>query len=89
VTVVSDSSPLITLSKIDSFELIRKLYGTLVISSAVYAEVVVAGEGLAGAAETLNAPWINVRHIKPHSDLSAAQIRFGLGIGELSQASHN
>jgi pentatricopeptide repeat protein len=84
VIVVSDSSPLIALAKIDSFALLQKLYGTLIISGEVYAEVVIAGAGLAGATETSKSPWIEVRQIKNLADLAAAQIRFGLGAGELS-----
>jgi hypothetical protein len=84
VIVVSDSSPLIALAKIDSFPLLQKLYGSIIISSEVYAEVVVVGAGLAGAADTSNSPWIEVRQIKNPADLAAAQTQFGLGIGELS-----
>ena len=82
--VVCDSSPLIALAKIDSFDLLQKLYGGLIISGEVYAEVVVAGAGLAGAADTSKAAWIEVRQIKNPADLTVAQLRFGLGSGELS-----
>lgn len=84
MTVVSDSSPLIALAKIDAFDLLQKLYGTLMISTEVYDEVVVAGAGLAGAGETSKSSWIEVRDIRSRSDLNAAQVRFGLGLGELS-----
>ena len=82
--VVSDSSPLIALAKIDCFSLFEKLFGNLLVSREVYAEVVVAGAGLAGAADTSSASWIEVRELKNPSDLTLAQARFGLGIGELS-----
>lgn len=82
--VVSDSSPLIALAKIDSFPLLQRLYGSLVISSEVYAEVVVAGAGLAGAINTSTSAWIEVRQIKNSADLNAAKAQFGLGMGELS-----
>lgn len=82
--VVSDSSPLIALAKIDCFSLLQKLYGQIVISSEVYAEVVVAGAGLAGAADTSKSSWVEVKHIKNPADLTQAKHRFGLGIGELS-----
>jgi predicted nucleic acid-binding protein len=84
VIVVSDSSPLIALAKIDCFSLLQKLYGQVVISREVYAEVVVAGAGLAGAADTSTSPWIDVRQINNPADLTQAKLRFGLGIGELS-----
>jgi predicted nucleic acid-binding protein len=84
VIVVSDSSPLIALAKIDSFSLLPKVYGELYIPSEVYDEVVIAGAGLPGAIETSDSPWIHVRRIKNAVDLAASQARFGLGVGELS-----
>ena len=56
--VVSDSSPLIALAKIDCFSLLQKLYSQIVISSEVYEEVVVVGAGLAGAADTSKSSWV-------------------------------
>lgn len=82
--VVSDSSPLIAFAKIESFELLQQLYGTLTISAEVYTEVVVSGAGMPGAAETSGSPWISVKQINRLNDLDAAQLRFGLGLGELS-----
>jgi uncharacterized protein len=84
VTVVSNSSPLISLAKIESFNLLQQLFGTLVISAEVYAEVVVAGAGYPGASETSGSPWIQVKHVQRPSDVTTAQERFGLGLGELS-----
>ena len=82
--VLADSSPLIALAKIDLFFLLQKLFGSVTISGEVYAEVVVAGAGMAGAADTSKSPWIEVRQIKNSADLTMAQTRFGLGAGELS-----
>jgi len=84
VTVVSNSSPLISLAKIESFNLLQQLYGSITISAEVYAEVVVSGARLPGSAETSTSPWIQVKQIKRPGDISGAQQRFGLGIGELS-----
>ena len=81
--VVSNSSPLISLAKIESFDLLRQLYGTITISEDVFDEVVVWGAGLAGAIETSDSPWIHVKPVK-RNDVTAAQERFGLGLGELS-----
>jgi uncharacterized protein len=54
------------------------------VTPEVYAEVVVIGAGLPGAQETSNASWIEVQQIAQSADLSAAQIRFALDIGEVS-----
>ncbi|MGD0130669.1 MAG: DUF3368 domain-containing protein [Bryobacteraceae bacterium] len=82
--VVSDSSPLISLAKIEAFQLLDQLYGKLTISAEVFREVVVSGAGLPGAAETSSSPWIEVTRINRTNDLTDAQRRFGLGLGELS-----
>jgi len=41
VTIVSNASPLIGIARIDKLDLLRQLYGELVISQAVWHEVVV------------------------------------------------
>ncbi len=84
MTVVFNSSPLISLAKIESFHLLQQLYGTILISAEVYAEVVLSGSRLPGASETANAEWMKVRQVHNRMDVTAAQGRFGLGAGELS-----
>jgi predicted nucleic acid-binding protein len=83
LTVVSDSSPLITLAKIRWLELLPLLYQTIAITPQVYDEVVVRGAGLTGSAEIAGSKWIDVKPVKK-ADLTVAHQRFGLGIGELS-----
>lgn len=83
--VVSNSSPLISLAKIGAFDLFQKLYGKLVIPAEVYAEVVRAGAGLAGAADVSECPWIEVRRIRHPSALDEIRLRrLTLGVGERS-----
>ena len=83
--VVSNSSPLISLAKIGAFDLLRKLYGQLVISAQVYAEVVVAGAELPGVADVSHCPWIEVREIRNPAALEEFQSRrVSLGLGEIS-----
>jgi uncharacterized protein len=84
VTVVSDSSPLIILAKLDCFELLNRLYPRLYISTEVQKEVVVMGVGLAGASEVENAGWIEVRQVQDRPSLMAAQRKHALGAGEIS-----
>jgi uncharacterized protein len=85
VIVVSDSSPLISLAKIGAFDLFQKLYGELVISAEVFAEVVVAGAGLAGAVDVSKCSWIEVREIRHPGALEEIRShRVTLGMGELS-----
>jgi predicted nucleic acid-binding protein len=84
VTVVSNSSPLISLGKIEAFNLLKQLYGNVTISAEVYAEVVLSGARLPGSSETSSSSWIQAREVQRPSDVTAAQQRFGLGLGELS-----
>ncbi len=45
MTVVSDASPLINLARIGQLDLLRQLYGTMLLPEAVWQEVVVDGAG--------------------------------------------
>jgi predicted nucleic acid-binding protein len=56
--IVSDSSSLISLARIGKLDLLRRLYGELVIPQAVWNEVTVKGAGQAGAEELKSAAWI-------------------------------
>ncbi len=59
MTVVSNTTPLIGLASIGRFELLRQMFGEIVISQAVYDEVVVAGHDVRVAKqEVLSAAWI-------------------------------
>ena len=78
MTVVSDSSPLITLAKIGQLRLLPQLYQAIAITPQVYDEVVVRGADLVGSAEVAASKWIDVRSIKNSADGSAkASHHFG------------
>ena len=79
MTVLVDSTPLISLSAIGRFNLLKELYNRLLIAPAVYHEVVAQGQGRPGAADVTNAAWIETHAIAP----SASQIALpNLGKGE-------
>jgi predicted nucleic acid-binding protein len=84
VTVVSNSSPLITLARIGQLRLIEDFYGRIVIQTDVHQEVVVAGRGLPGAEEVSKADWIEVRSVPAGVDPKLWQNTAGLGDGERS-----
>jgi predicted nucleic acid-binding protein len=84
VTAVADSSPLVILAKLACFDLLNRLFPLLYISTEVFREVVVSGAGLPGASEVAGARWIEVKQLQNRADLSGAQQRHGLGVGELS-----
>jgi len=84
VTVVSDSSPLVVLAKLGCFDLLRRIFPHLHISTEVHHEVVVSGVGLPGASEVSEAKWIEVVKLQDQKDLWAAREKYALGDGELS-----
>jgi uncharacterized protein len=84
VTVVSDSSPLVILTKLGYFDLLNRLFSRVYISAEVHDEVVVVGTGLPGAAEVSNAKWIEVKQLQNPASLLAAQQKQALGLGEIS-----
>jgi uncharacterized protein len=84
VIVVSDSSPLVILAKLQQFESLQKLFGRIFISRDVFHEVVVAGTGLPGAAELRTATWIEVKESEHSDSMHPAQTKSNLGAGEMS-----
>jgi predicted nucleic acid-binding protein len=84
VKVVSNSTPIIALAKINRLNLLRDLFGRIAITPEVYAEVVVFGAGLPGAVATSEARWIDICPAKSTGRLHSSQKRLGLDIGEVS-----
>lgn len=82
--VVSDASPLISLARIGHFGLLHNLYGTIVIPTEIYHEVVIAGAGLPGARQAAGANWIQVTAVSNPTALRVAVEETGLGTGEVS-----
>ncbi|MDI3475842.1 MAG: uncharacterized protein PWQ79_1175 [Thermococcaceae archaeon] len=60
---MSDSTPLIHLAKIERLELLRELFGEIVIPEAVYKECVIEGGESEDALAIKNAGWIKVEKI--------------------------
>ena len=79
--VVSNASPLIALSIINSLDLLQTLYGTIHIPEAVFHEVVIRGAGRPGATAVAKTPWIVQR--APSDQQRVAQLlTLGLDQGE-------
>ena len=62
--VVSNSSPIIHLARINRLYLLQRLFKEIIISKAVYREVVVEGRGKPGSKEVEKAKWIKVKDIR-------------------------
>jgi uncharacterized protein len=67
VTIVSNASPLIGIARIGRLDLLRELYGELVIPEAVWQEVVVGGAGQPGAELIKAASWIKKMQVANHA----------------------
>jgi len=78
--VVSNAGPLITLATISRLDLLRVLFGQIVIPQAVYDEVVVHGEGEPGSQEVDGAAWITTAQVKDR--LAVDLLRETLDAGE-------
>jgi len=61
MTVISDASPLVSLSRIEALELLPTIYGTVTLPDAVWNEVVVDAEKQPGAKAIRNASWIETQ----------------------------
>ena len=80
--VVSDSSPLIALSRIRRLDLLAALYERILVPAEVHQEVILDGRGLPGAKEVLNAAWVRIAHQGSPTDAVLGQACQHLGAGE-------
>jgi len=86
MNTISDSSPLILLSKLKRIELLRELYEEVWIPDEVYNEVVVKGkdEGYSDAYEVERniQEFIRVKELDEEHSNRAEDLKSGLGSGE-------
>ena len=80
--IVTNSTPLIELSKINQLNLLRKVYGSILIPEEVYIEVVVNGAGKQGAAEVGTAEWIHRQSVTNMNQVIELQNQKSLHLGE-------
>jgi len=78
--VVSDASPLIALARVNRLELLRALFGRLIIPDAVWNEIVLSGADKAGKADFFRADWIEPRPVNDQALTSL--LKHDLGAGE-------
>lgn len=65
MTVVSNTSPLVNLAAVGGLDLLRQLYGTILIPPAVHAEICACPPQVPGAAEVKAQPWIRPAPFQP------------------------
>jgi len=84
MTVVSDTSVLIHLARIDRFDFLRRLYSEITVPKAVWQETVAEGEGRPGASELESARasgWVEVVSVNPDTG-TRRLLRQALDAGE-------
>jgi len=86
VTVVSNASPLITLSKVGALHVLPELFVNLIVATEVFREVTVIGAGRPGASDVQTAPWIEVRNHTNAAQFALLRAQHGLGAGETATA---
>jgi hypothetical protein len=64
--VVSNSTPLIALSLINRFDILKDFFGSIVIPDAVYVEVVEDEKSRPGSDEVVKAEWIRTVKVSNH-----------------------
>jgi predicted nucleic acid-binding protein len=82
VTVVVDSSALITLARIGRLELLRRITGEVHVPAAVFEEVVTKGESRPGSAEVARATWVLRRSVRDLASVERLRARVGRGEAE-------
>ncbi len=80
--VVTNSTPLIALSKIHRLELLREIYHSVYIPEEVYTEVVVNGVGKPGAAEVASADWVICKPVIDKDQVLILHNRTLIDLGE-------
>lgn len=82
MSIVSNASPLINLARIGKLDLLRQLYGELVIPEAVWHEVVVKGVGQPGVDEIKAASWIKTQQVANRQLVQALRQELDAGEAE-------
>jgi len=82
MNVVSNSTPLIALSRIHRFSLLNDYFGAVLIPQEVYEEVVTRGGDLYGAEEVASAEWIKVEDVKNRIAVDSLSIALDKGEAE-------
>lgn len=80
--VVSNSSTLIALARINHLDILEKVVKKLIIPPAVYDDIVIKGAGRPGSAEIRQAKWIEKRNVSDQEMVMRLNSILGLGESE-------
>ena len=80
--VVSNASPIITLARAGYLDILRAVYGEIIIPGAVFNEITVAGAGEPGAQDVTAAGWIKCRSAHNATLINALGLELDAGEAE-------
>lgn len=80
--VVSDASPIIGLAAVDQLDLLRELYGEILVPTAVHEEVAAGEPEAPGTRELRDAAWIRTRHLDNTALVQALMLELDRGEAE-------
>ena len=80
--ILSDSGPLIALSKINYLHILNEFFNEIIIPQAVWMEVVEKGNGRPGSKDVQDAYWILVNEAKDILGIEALKHEIGVGESE-------
>ncbi len=80
--VVSDSGPIIALSKINQLNILKHYFGKIHISDAIYNELVKKGKGMFGSKEVEKADWIKAAKVKDEVAVKVLELELDRGEAE-------
>jgi len=81
VIVVSDASPLIGLAAVGHLDLLRRLYGEVMIPAAVHQELTASSKA-PGSTEIDSASWVQAQAVQNRSLVDALSLHLDLGEAE-------
>lgn len=67
--IVSDSGPIIAFSRIGRLDILKCLFGQIVVPMGVYEELVTKGKGRPGSAEVSRSTWIQRREVRNRENI--------------------
>ena len=86
--IVSDSGPIIAFSRIGRLDILRCLFGQVLLPNAVYDELVIRGKGRPGADEVMRSSWILRREVRNFDDIEEFPQRLHKGEREAIALAH-
>lgn len=82
MVAAANSTPLIALSKIGLFELLKEYFDEVIIPNEVYEEVVTRGGDLFGAREVSTSKWVKVIDVGNRLAVDSLSVHLGKGEAE-------